>query len=407
MDKEQAIGKISRQYADLLGVLDERSRRQWAATEAESYGRGGLAWVCIATGMSHNTVLKGIKEIEERRKNPEREITSRVRVEGGGRKKLKEKDAGLTSALNKLVEPATRGDPMSPLCWTNKSTYTLADELSKEGHSIGARSVSSLLKEQGLRLQANRKTKEGSQHPDRNEQFEYINTESIGFMKCGQPVISVDTKKKELVGNFANKGREWEPKGKGVAVKVHDFMDKELGKAIPYGIYDVHQNEGWVSVGIDHDTAEFAGEAIWRWWENMGKEKYPRAKKLLIMADGGGSNSSRSRLWKAAIQNLANKLGIPVYVSHFPPGTSKWNKIEHRMFSYITQNWRGRPLVSHEVIINLIANTTTKTGLKIKAKLDSGIYQTGQKISDDELGLIKIKVKSFHGDWNYTIYPDK
>jgi transposase len=407
MEKEEAIKKIRRQYTTLLPVLDERSRRQWAATEAESYGRGGLAWVCMGTGMSHNTVLKGIKEIAERRKNPKKEITSRVRGEGGGRKKLKEKDPDLTKALNKLVEPATRGDPMSPLCWTNKSTYTLAEELAKEGHTIGARSVSSLLKEQGFRLQSNRKTKEGSQHPDRNEQFEYINMESMRFMRQGQPVVSVDTKKKELVGDFANKGREWEPKGKEVTVKVHDFMDKDLGKAIPYGIYDVHQNEGWVSVGIDHDTADFATEAILRWWKNMGKEKYPRVKKLLIMADGGGSNSSRSRLWKMSIQNLANKLRIPIYVSHFPPGTSKWNKIEHRMFSYITQNWRGRPLVSHEVIINLIANTTTKNGLRIKAKLDSGIYQTGKKVSDDEFELIKIKTNLFHGDWNYTIYPNK
>jgi hypothetical protein len=407
MDKEQAIEKMRKQYEALFPVLDERSRRQWAATEVESYGRGGLAWVCIATGMSHNTVLKGINEIAARRRSPEKGISARIREKGGGRKSLREKDPGLSTTLNKLVDPATRGDPMSPLCWTNKSTYTLAEELTHAGHTASPRSVSRLLRAQGFRLQSNRKTQEGSQHPDRNEQFEYINAESMVFMEEGQPVISVDTKKKEIVGNFANKGREWQPKGKAVTVEAHDFMDKDLGKAIPYGIYDVKRNECWVSVGIDHDTAEFAAEAIWRWWRNMGKRRYGEAEKLLIMADGGGSNGSRSRLWKSSLQGLANKLGIPVYVSHFPPGTSKWNKIEHRMFSYITQNWRGRPLVSHEVIINLIAHTTTKNGLRIKAKIDSGTYQTGKKINDEELAVIKIEADSFHGEWNYVIYPNK
>jgi transposase len=349
-----------------------------------------------------------MQEILERRKHPKGKTNEpdRIRKEGGGRKLLEENDTELTKALNKLVEPATRGDPMSALCWTSKSTYTLADELNEQGHRISPRSVSALLKAQGFHLQTNRKTKEGVQHPDRNAQFEYIDTRTIRFLRQGQPVISVDTKKKEIVGNFANKGHEWEPKGTPLEVHVHDFIDKELGKAIPYGVYDVKRNEGWVSVGIDHDTAEFAAEAIWRWWKKMGSQRYPAARKVLIMADGGGSNGSRSRLWKSALQLLANKLDFPVHVSHFPPGTSKWNKIEHRMFSYITQNWRGRPLISHEVIINLISHTVTKTGLKIEAELDSGMYQTGQKITDEEFATIKVKNASFHGEWNYSISPN-
>jgi hypothetical protein len=263
-----------------------------------------------------------------------------------------------------------------------------------------------MLKADDYRLQSNRKTTEGKQHPDRNEQFEYINRQSLGFMGKGEPVVSVDTKKKEMVGNFANKGREWRPKGKPLEVLVHDFMDKELGKAIPYGVYDVKENEGWVSVGIDHDTAEFAAEALWRWWEKMGRERYGEAKRILIMADGGGSNGSRSRLWKTALQGLANKTGLIIQVCHFPPGTSKWNKIEHKMFSFITQNWRGRPLISHEVIINLIANTSTRSGLKIRAELDAGHYETGKKVSDEELRKIKLKHAPFHGDWNYSISPN-
>ena len=405
--REETIEQIRHQFVSLTGVLDERSRRQWAATEAEKYGRGGLRWVCKATGMSHNTIARGIKEIKARRQVPveEQSVSGRIRQKGGGRKLLEEKDRELLSSLRRMVEPTSRGDPMKPLCWTIMSTYTIAEELTKAGHPVSPRTVASMLKADDYRLQSNRKTKEGKQHPDRNEQFEYINRQSLRFMRKGEPVVSVDTKKKELIGNYANKGREWRPKGKPVEVKVHDFMDKELGKAIPYGVYDVKENEGWVSVGIDHDTAEFAAEALWRWWKKMGRERYGGAGKLLIMADGGGSNGSRSGLWKAALQGLANKTGLVIYVCHFPPGTSKWNKIEHKMFSYITQNWRGRPLISHEVVINLIANTKTKGGLRIRAELDNGHYETGKKVSDEELEKIKLRKAWFHGDWNYSISP--
>jgi hypothetical protein len=349
-----------------------------------------------------------MKEIQERRQlSPEEQpVSDRIRQKGGGRKLLEEKDGELLSLLRDIVEPTSRGDPMKPLCWTTLSTYTLAEELTRQGHPISPRTVASILKADDYRLQSNRKTREGAQHPDRNKQFEHINRQSLRFMGQGQPVVSVDTKKKEIVGNFANKGREWRPKGKPLEVEVHDFMDSELGKAIPYGVYDIKRNEGWVSVGIDHDTAEFAAEALWRWWCRMGRERYREAEKILIMADGGGSNGSRSRLWKAALQSLANKTGLKIYVCHFPPGTSKWNKIEHKMFSYITRNWRGRPLISHEVIINLIANTRTGNGLNIRAELDSGDYPTGKKISDEELERIKLHHSSFHGDWNYSIFPN-
>ena len=306
------------------------------------------------------------------------------------------------------MAPVTRGDPMSPLRWTCKSTYQLADELTRQGHPAKPRTVARLLKDAGYSLQGNRKAREGSQHPDRNAQFEYINVSSLRFMREGQPVISVDTKKKELVGDFKNGGREWRPRGEPEEVRVHDFLDKKLGKAIPFGVYDVTKNEGWVSVGIDHDTARFASEAIWRWWKKMGRRHYgKRAEKILIMADGGGSNSSRSRLWKVSLQDLANRLGIPVHVCHFPPGTSKWNKIEHRMFCHITENWRGRPLVSHEVIVNLIANTTTKTGLRIKAAIDDNKYQTGIEVGDEEFGSLNLLGKKFHSDWNYCLLPDR
>jgi hypothetical protein len=407
--KKENVDKIREQYNVLSPVLNEKARRQWAATVAESYGWGGSAWVCEATGMSHNTLAKGKEELATCRSlvQGKERSSSRIRKEGGGRKKLKDKDSTLEDALKELLESSTRGDPMSPLCWTNKSTYTLADELLKSGHRISPRSVAALLKANDYRLQSNRKTKEGTQHPDRNAQFEYINKRSIAFMKQNQPVISVDTKKKELVGNFANKGKEYRPKGKPNEVQVHDFPDPDRGKAIPYGVFDVKQNEGWVSVGIDHDTAEFASGAIIRWWEKMGCKRYPKAKKLLIMSDGGGSNGSRCKLWKVSLQTVANKINIPVYVCHFPPGTSKWNKIEHRMFSHITQNWKGRPLVSLDVIINLIANTTTKSGLKINAELDKRKYEVGRKVTDDELSEVRIKAGKFHGDWNYSIKPMK
>jgi hypothetical protein len=309
--------------------------------------------------------------------------------------------------LEQLVEPLTRGDPESPLRWTCKSTTHLAEELSRMGHRVSPRTVGRLLNGDGYSLQSNRKTKEGESHPDRNAQFEFINLTVKQFQQRGQPVISVDTKKKELVGRFKNGGREWQPKGEPEQVQVHDFLDKELGKAIPYGVYDLSENQGWVSVGIDHDTAQFAAQAIRRWWKKMGAKRYRRARELLITADGGGSNASRSRLWKVALQDLALQLEIPIRVCHFPPGTSKWNKIEHRMFSHITQNWRGRPLVSHEVIIQLIANTTTKTGLKIYAELDQGRYPTGIKVSEAAIAALNLKRADFHGDWNYTLLPTR
>ena len=380
-------------------------RRQWGATEAQTYGWGGVSAVSDATGMSRNTIKRGLAELALRKKNPRAVVSSGLRKKGGGRKRLTETDPGLSEALNWLVEPTSRGDPMSPLRWTCKSTAHLAEELSRQGHPIGAWTVGNMLNASGYSLQSNRKTKEGGSHPDRNAQFEHINTTVKRFQQRGEPVISVDTKKKELVGAFKNGGREWQPKGKPDEVLVHDFVDKELGKVIPYGVFDLSQNEGWVSVGIDHDTAQFAVQAIGRWWQKMGSRRYPRAKELLITADGGGSNGSRCRLWKVTLQELAVHLGLPIHVCHFPPGTSKWNKIEHRMFSHITQNWRGRPLVSHEVIINLIANTTTKAGLKIRAELDRGNYPVGIKISDAELSGLNLKLAKFHGDWNYTLLP--
>ena len=385
--------------------MDERLRRQWAGTEAQSYGWGGVSAVSIATGMSRNTIRRGLAELVVRKKNPKARVDSRLRKKGGGRKRLSESDPGLSVALEDLVEPVSRGDPMSPLRWTCKSTSHLAEELTRQGHPIGAWSVGALLRASGYSLQGNRKTKEGASHPDRNAQFEHINATVDRFQQRGQPVISVDTKKKELVGQFKNAGREWRPKGEPEAVEVHDFPDPELGKVIPYGVFDLSENEGWVSVGIDHDTAQFAVQAIGRWWKKMGARRYPHAKELLITADGGGSNGSRCRLWKVALQDLALRLQMPIHVCHFPPGTSKWNKIEHRMFCHITQNWRGRPLVSHEVIINLIANTTTRAGLKIRAELDRGHYPTGIKISDAELSALNLKLSEFHGDWNYALIP--
>jgi len=324
---------------------------------------------------------------------------------GGGRKPVLESDPSILEALERLVEPLTRGDPESPLRWTCKSTRKLAEELQDQGHMIGERSVAMLLHRAGYSLQSNRKVREGDSHPDRNAQFEHINAEVVSFQRRGQPVISVDTKKKELVGDFRNGGREWRPQGEPDEVRVHDFQDPALGKAIPYGVYDVTNNQGWVSVGIDHDTAKFATEAIRRWWRKMGLRRFPNAKKLLITADGGGSNGSRCRLWKVALQDLADKTGLELSVCHFPPGTSKWNKIEHRLFCHITQNWRGKPLVSHEVIVNLIANTTTQTGLTIKAELDTRQYETGIKVSDAELATLRLKKARFHGDWNYIILP--
>ena len=405
MQTTAAIKRMEAVYRSLVSVLDERTRRQWAAAEAKAYGWGGIRAVRTAIGMSTNTIRKGLDELSERESDPQTETTGRVRRAGGGRKRQAVRDPGLQAALEQLIEPVTRGDPRSPLRWTCKSTTRLAGELTVQGHPVSASTVGRLLIAAGYSLQSNRKTKEGTSHPDRNAQFEYLNATVQDFQQRGQPVISVDTKKKELVGEFRSGGREWQPKGEPVEVLIHDFMDPDLGKAIPYGVYDLTENQGWVSVGIDHDTARFATEAIRRWWRKMGVKCYRQAGELLITADGGGSNGIRSRLWKVALQDLATHLGIPIRVCHFPPGTSKWNKIEHRMFCHITQNWRGRPLVSHEVIISLIAATSTQQGLRILAELDAGSYPTGIKVTDDELAAVNLKRADFHGDWNYQILP--
>lgn len=405
MQRADLIRQIELKFAVLNPVFDERVRRQWAAAEALAYGWGGETAVKEATGLSYDTIRKGMEELGQREVDPDAPLEKRVRSEGGGRRRRDEEDGELVPALERLVDPATRGDPQSPLRWTCKSTRRLAYELTQRGHGVGARTVAALLKRQGYSLQGNCKTREGKQHPERNAQFEHINATVKQFQQEGQPVISVDAKKKELVGAFKNGGREWQPRGKPEEVAIHDFVDKELGKAIPYGVYDVTNNEGWVSVGIDHDTAQFAAQTIKRWWQTMGKDRYPDAGKLLITADGGGSNSSRCRLWKTGLQQLANELGLRIQVCHFPPGASKWNKIEHRMFSHITQNWRGRPLISHEVIIHLIANTTTSTGLTIRAELDCGAYPTGIKISNQELAGLALETDDFHAEWNYELLP--
>jgi hypothetical protein len=385
-------------------VMDERLRRQWAAAEARDLGWGGVTVVAQATGLSRTTVTVGLRELNlpARRRAAE---ASRVRRVGGGRHLLTQRDEGLLAALESLIEPTTRGDPESPLRWTCKSLRRLAEELSGQHHPISPNSVATLLHEAGYSLQANRKTREGASHPDRNAQFEHINAWVRQFQERDQPVISVDTKKKELVGDFRNAGQQWRPQGQPEEVRVHDFLDKTLGKAIPYGVYDILNNQGWVSVGIDHDTAQFATNSIRRWWREMGCRRFPRARQLLITADGGGSNNSRCRLWKVSLQALADDLGLGLQVCHFPPGTSKWNKIEHRLFSFITQNWRGRPLVSHQAIVNLIASTTTRTGLVVKAALDTERYDTAIKVADEDLARLRLTPLPFHGEWNYTISP--
>jgi hypothetical protein len=407
MQDALAIERIQARFQDLAPMMDERMRRQWAASEAKTYGWGGVQAVARATGLSPTTIRRGTVELRARATSLETSISGRVRRVGGGRKRQAVADPGLMAALEGLVESTTRGDPESPLRWTCKSTRVLARELTAQGHPVGCVTVGVLLRQAGYSLQGNRKTKEGDSHPDRNAQFEHINRTVKQFQKRGQPVISVDTKKKELVGDFKNGGREWMPQGEPYEVRVHDFMDKALGKAIPYGVYDITNNQGWVSVGVDHDTAQFAAEAILRWWRKMGRKRYQGATALLITADGGGSNSSRCRLWKVALQGLADRLKLMIQVCHFPPGTSKWNKIEHRMFCYITQNWRGRPLISHEVIVQLIANTATDKGLKVQAELDTRTYPIGGKVTDAELANVKLKQHKFHGDWNYTITPSK
>ena len=403
MQDVDAIQGIESRFRSLSPLMDERMRRQWAAAESRTYGWGGVRAVSRATGLAPNTIKRGLAELQAREANPAVPVTPRVRRPGGGRRRATDADPKLAAALERLVDPATRGDPQSPLRWTCKSTTQLAQELTRQGHPVSPRTVGRLLRTAGYSLQSNRKTKEGASHPDRNAQFEHINQTVKSFQRRGQPVISVDTKKKELIGDFKNGGREWRPQGEPDEVRVHDFIDKTLGKAIPYGVYDVTQNQGWVSVGIDHDTARFAAQAIRRWWQKMGSKRHRGAKELLIVADGGGSNGSRCRLWKVALQELADQLGLTIHVCHFPPGTSKWNKIEHRMFCHITQNWRGRPLISHEVIVQLIANTTTSQGLKIQAELDHRKYPTGTKVTSQDLAAVRLKPHKFHGEWNYSI----
>jgi len=399
MDMDTVRGK----YAVLSGALSERSRRLWAAAEAMSLGHGGIALVERATGISRSTITRGIREVESGASNelpPER-----TRRPGGGRKRTTEKDPTLLADLDALVEPMTLGDPDSPLRWTSKSVRHLADELETLGHDVSYRLVARLLKESGYSLQANRKTREGSQHEDRDAQFRYIDQQVRRHQRDGNPAISVDTKKKELIGDFKNPGREWRPKGRPEPVRVHDFLIPDAGKAIPYGVYDLSRDEGWVSVGIDHDTASFAVNAVRRWWKLMGRPAHPDADSLLITADAGGSNGPRVRLWKWELQKFANRTGLSITVSHFPPGTSKWNKIEHRLFSHIAMNWRAKPLVSLAAIVSLIGSTTTVSGLRIRSEIDHGSYPLGVKITDAQMAKVQLQPHAFHGDWNYTIQP--
>jgi hypothetical protein len=396
-------GEIRRKFEALSAVMDERMRRLWAGAEAE-FGDGGIAVVERATGMSRTTIRTGRDEL---RGGVSVEDVVNVRRPGGGRISIEEQDPDLVTALEALVDPVTRGDPMSPLRWTSKSTRKLAEEMAACGYEMSPQKVGQLLRASGYSLQGTNKTTEGAAHPDRNGQFEFINERVDAWHSRGGPVISVDTKKKELVGDFKNAGQEWQPQGEPIPVRVHDFIDKDLGKAIPYGVYDVGLNNAWVSVGVDHDTAEFAVESIARWWRHMGKKAYPDATELLITADGGGSNGYRSRLWKVELQRFADRSGLIIGVSHFPPGTSKWNKIEHRLFCHITENWRGRPLVDHETIVQLIGSVRTTKGLFVKAKLDTGSYETGIKVPDRQMDNLNIVYETFHGDWNYTIRPNE
>jgi hypothetical protein len=398
---------IQHRFRSLAPFLDERMRRLVAASESKVIGYGGVSVVARATGVSRRAITEGMKELKEPKKRKVRLEEARIRRRGAGRKRTVDKDSSLLEDLDRLVDPVTRGDPESPLRWTCKSVRRLAEELQQEGHAVSYQTVAELLHALDYSLQANQKTLEGSQHADRDEQFEYINRKAQRYLKQGEPVISVDTKKKELVGDFKNAGREWELKGQPEEVRVHDFEIREpdKGKVAPYGVYDLGRNVGWVSVGVDHDTAAFAVESIRRWWRWMGTRSYPQGKRLLITADSGGSNGARVRLWKWELQKLADEIGLEISVCHFPPGTSKWNKIEHRLFSFISQNWRGKPLISHEVIINLIAATTTATGLAVKSKLDTNTYPAGLKVSDQQMAELQLRRDKFHGDWNYSLLP--
>lgn len=402
MANAKAIRSVKSKFESLKSILNERARRLWAASEARELGWGGIAVVQTATGISHSTIRKGIRQLTEQSKSEPLPV-DRSRRKGGGRKGILHYDPEIAEALESLIDPVTRGDPESPLRWTCKSTRRLADELTEKQHQISPRKVAELLHQLGYSLQANRKTREGINHPDRNAQFEYIYESVRKFHRSGQPVVSVDTKKKELIGDFSNVGKEYRKKGFPVETRMHDFPDKQLGKAIPYGVYDMESDEGWVSIGLNHDTAQFAANSILRWWQQMGQHRFPRATRLLITADAGGSNGWRTRLWKVALQELANEIELNLTVSHFPPGTSKWNKIEHRLFSFITQNWRGKPLYDLQTIVNLISSTTTRAGLTVKSAVDNTYYEKGIKVSDQELERINLKRHDFHGEWNYTI----
>jgi hypothetical protein len=394
---------IRGKYQALAYELTERARRRWSAVEAKSLGRGGISAVSVATGIARSTIRRGILELD----SADGPAAGRQRRVGGGRKRADDADTALVAALDRLVEPESRGDPESPLRWTCKSTRRLARELTRQGHPVGATAVRYLLHEAGYSLQANRKTREGTGHPDRDRQFRYIHRRVMAQQRSGQPVVSVDTKKKEVLGNRKNPGRTWRPKGQPIEVDVHDFPDPRKGKAVPYGVYDLKHNEAWVSVGISADTAEFAVESIRRWWKRLGRRRHPRAARLLVTADSGGSNSSRGRLWKVELQAFCDEAGLEVEVCHFPPGTSKWNKIEHRLFCHVTRNWQGRPLESYQVVVDLIGRTTTATGLKVVAKLDGSKYEKGRKVTDDELARVNVTPSRFHGEWNYVIRPSQ
>jgi transposase len=403
MKSTHDIAGITQRYAAVAGVLDERARRAVAAAEALAYGWGGIRAVARATGLSRAAIHDGIQEL--RGEGEPSAAPGRIRRPGGGRKSLEIHDPTLHADLERLVEPVTRGDPESPLRWTCKSVRRLARELEQQGHRVSYQKVAEVLHALGYSLQANRKTREGGDQPDRDAQFAHIATASAAYLETGDPVISVDPKKKELVGDFTNVGREWRPKGEPEDVRVQDFPLDGLGRVSPYGVYDLAANTGWVSVGVDHDTAAFAAATIARWWERTGRPRYPHARRLLITADGGGSNGSRTRRWKWELQRLADATGLEISVGHYPPGTSKWNQIEHRLFAWITQNWRGKPLVSYAVILSLIAATTTQTGLTVESELDTTRYPTGVTVSDAEMATIQLERDAFHGEWNYTIRP--
>jgi hypothetical protein len=406
MIQPTVIEAVHTKYQRLRPLMNERMRRQWAACEALALARGGVAAVAKATGLSRTTIWAGMRALQQPQGGTGEPLPAeRSRAPGGGRHPLVDTEPTVLQDLEALVEPTTRGDPQSPLRWTCKSTRQLAKELQRPGHPVSYRTVAALLHALEYSVQAPRKTREGASHPDRNAQFEHINQQVRAFQQRGKPVISVDAKKQELVGNFKNGGREWPPPGSPTPVRTHDFEDKTLGKVVPYGVYDPTHNAGWVSVGIAHDTAYFATETIRRWWQEMGEQVYPKAEALLVTADAGGSHSSRSRLWKVAVQELADCIRLRISVCHLPPGTSKWNTIEHRMFCHITNTWRGRPLISRSVIVNLIGNTKTKTGLHIKAALDRNLYDSGLKVTDEQLAAVHLKRDTFHGEWNYTISP--